>query len=112
MLIIAKFVRREYTEQVLGVENRLEKSERCKDAYMTEDYARKIQEERTSLIKAMFAAREKGCDAKVTNRNLFIDNQAYDIHSVPREYRPVCWAIRTIQGMCFSLFRRTAQKCS
>ena len=27
----------------------------------------------------MFAARKKGRDAKVINRSLFIDNQAYDI---------------------------------
>ena len=50
----------------------------------------------------MFAAREKGRNAKVINRSLFIDNQAYDINSIPNEYRPVSWIVCTIQGMCFS----------
>ena len=81
---------REHTEQVLAVKNRLKTSDRYKDAYITKDYARRaIQVERRSLIKAMFAAREKGCNAKVINRSLFIDNQAYDIISIPNEYRPV-----------------------
>jgi len=66
--VIARFVSREHTKQVLGVKNRLKKSDRYKDAYITKDYARAIQEERRSLIKAMFAAREKGRDAKVINR--------------------------------------------
>ena len=61
--IIARFVSREHTEQVLGVKNRLKN-------------ARAIQEERRSLIKAMFVAREKGRNAKVINRSLFIDSQA------------------------------------
>ena len=87
--IIARFVSREHTEQVLRVKNRLRKSDRYKDAYITKDYARAIQEERRSLIKAMFAAREKGRNAKVINRSLFIDNQAYGINSIPNEYRPV-----------------------
>ena len=88
--IIARFVSREHTEQVLGVKNRLKKSDSYKDAYITRDYARAIQEERRSLIKAMFVAREKGRNAKVINRSLFIDSQAYDINSIPNEYRPVC----------------------
>ena len=88
-LIIARFMSREHTEQVLGVKNRLKKSDRYKDAYITKDYAWAIQVERRSLIKATFAAREKGCNAKVINRSLFIDNQAYDINSIPNEYRPV-----------------------
>ena len=61
----------------------------------------------------MFAAREKGRNAKVINRSLFIDNQAYGINSIPNEYRPVRWIVRTIQGMYFSFIRRVAQReCS
>ena len=41
--IIARFVGREYTEQVLGVKNRLKKYDRYKDAYITKDYALAIQ---------------------------------------------------------------------
>ena len=84
---IAGFVSREYTEQVLGIKNRLKRSDRYKDACIIKDYGSAIQEEKRSLIKAMFVAREKGLDAKVINRNFFIDNQAYDIISIPDEYR-------------------------
>ena len=80
---------REHTEQGLGVKNRLKKPDRHKDAYITKEYVRAIQEETRSLIKAMFAAREKGRDAKVSNRSLFIDNQASDINYVLNEHRPV-----------------------
>lgn len=86
--IIARFVSREHTEQVLSAKNRLKKSDKYKDAYITKDYARAIQEERRSLIKAMFVAKEKGRVAKVINRSLFIDNQAFDINSIPDEFRP------------------------
>ena len=69
-----KICEQEHTEQVLGVKNRLKKSDRYKDAYITKD-ARAIQEERRSLIKATFAVREKGRNAKVIKRSLFIVNQ-------------------------------------
>ena len=81
---------REHTDQGLDIKSRLKKSDRPKDAYITKDYVRAIQEETRSLIKAMFAAREKGRDAKVINRSLFIDNQASDINYVLNEHRPVC----------------------
>ena len=51
---------------------------------------RAIQEETTSLIEAMFAARGKNREAEIIIQNLIIDNQAYDISSVASEYRPVC----------------------
>lgn len=86
--IIARFVSREHTERVLSAKNRLKKSDKYKDAYITKDYARAIQEERRSLIKAMFVAKEKGRVAKVINRSLFIDNQAFDINTIPDEFRP------------------------
>ena len=89
-LIIARFVSREHTEHGLGVKNRLKKSDRHKDAYITKEYVRAIQEETRSLIKAMFAAREKGRDAKVSNRSLFLDTQASDINYLLNEHRPVC----------------------
>ena len=89
-LIIARFVSRGHTKQGLGVSNRLKKSDRHKDAHITKDYVRTIQEETRSLIKAMFAAREKGRFAKVINRCFSIDNQDSDINYVLNEYRPVC----------------------
>ena len=51
---------------------------------------RAIQEERTSLIEAMFPARRKNREVEIIIQNLIIDNQAYDISSIPSEYRPVC----------------------
>ena len=52
------------------------------DAYITEDFARAIQEERKVLIKAMTKAREDlGMDnVKVIGRYLIIDNQKYDFN--------------------------------
>ena len=66
------------------------KSDRYKDAYISKDYARAIQEERRLLIKAVFTAREKGRDAKIINRSFFIDSQAPDINYISNEYGPVC----------------------
>jgi len=55
------------------------------DAYITQDYARAIQEERKILIKAMMKAREEHGlnDAKVKGRFLFINNEKYDCKSIP-----------------------------
>ena len=55
------------------------------DAYITQDYARAIQEERKVLIKAMMKAREEHGlnDAKVKGRFLFINNERYDSKSIP-----------------------------
>ena len=49
------------------------------DAYITQDYARAIQEEGKILIKAMMKAREEHRlnDAKVKGRFLFINNERY-----------------------------------
>ena len=57
--IIARFVVREDKDAVLAVKNRLRNSQKYKDTYITQDYAKAIQEERKVLIKAMFAARDK-----------------------------------------------------
>ena len=44
--VIARFVSKQHIEQVLGVKNRLKKSDRFRDAYtyITKDYARAIQD--------------------------------------------------------------------
>ena len=41
---------------------------RYRDAYITADYAKAIQEERRKLIKAMFKAKEQGLQAKRVGR--------------------------------------------
>ena len=65
--IIARFVCREDQDKVLSVRGKLKESMTHADAYITQDYARAIQEERKVLIKAMMKAREKHGlnDAKV-----------------------------------------------
>ena len=42
------------------------------------DYARAIQEERKTLIQAMYAAKKRGCDAKVIKRTLYINKEAFN----------------------------------
>ena len=55
------------------------------DAYITEDFARTIQEERKVLINKMIKARDEiGMDnVKVVGRYLIIDNQEYDYDTIP-----------------------------
>jgi len=56
------------------------------DAYITEDYARAIQEERKVLIKAMMKAREEHglSHAKVKGRFLFINSEKCNFKSIPK----------------------------
>ena len=83
--IIARFVCREDREKVWSVRGKLKVSKTHADAYITQDYARAIQEERKVLIKAMMKAREEHGlnDAKVKGRFLFINNERYDSKSIP-----------------------------
>ena len=85
--IIARFVVREDRDTVFSVKNRLKSSYRYSDAYITQDFVRAIQQERKTLIQAMFAAKKKGRDAKVINRKLFIDDNAYDISNIPIDFK-------------------------
>ena len=82
--IIVRFVVREDRDTVFSVKNRLKASYRYSDAYITQDFARAIQQERKTL---MFAAKKKGRDAKVINRRLFIDDNAYDISNIPIDFK-------------------------
>ena len=66
--IIARFLSREDRDAVFRERNRLKDSSRAKDVYITQDYAKAIQQERKVLIKAMFQAKERGLSAKVINR--------------------------------------------
>ena len=86
--IIARFLCREDRDKVYRIKNRLKKSRRLKDAYITQDYAQAIQMERKVLIKAMFLAREKGADAKVVDRKLIIGDNTFHVNNIPEEFRP------------------------
>ena len=85
--IIARFLCREDRDKVYRIKNRLKKSRRLKDAYITQDYAQAIQMER-KVLKAMFLAREKGTDAKVVDRKLIIGDNTFHVNNIPEEFRP------------------------
>ena len=79
---------REDRDAVFAVKNRLKHSQRYKDAYITKDYTRAIQEERETLTQAMYVAKERGCDAKVINRTLYINKEAFNVTNIPHDFRP------------------------
>ena len=72
--VIVRFLLRGDKDKVMSKKNKLKNSEKYKDVYITNDYARAIQMERKILIKAMFKAKERGLKAKVVNRNLIVEN--------------------------------------
>ena len=86
--IIARFLCREDRDKVYRIKNRLKKSRRLKDAYITQDYTQAIQMERKVLIKAMFLAREKGADGKVVDRKLIIGDDTFHVNNIPEQFRP------------------------
>ena len=58
--ITARFVCREDRDRVFSRKQALKDSRRYRDAYVTADYAKAIQEERRKHIKATFKAKEQG----------------------------------------------------
>ena len=83
--IIARFVCREDRARVWLERGKIKQSTTYPDAYITEDYARAIQEERKKLIKAMMKARdEHGLNnVKVKGRFPYIDKDRYDHENIP-----------------------------
>ena len=61
-------------------------STRFKGAYITADYAKTIQDERRNLVKARFKAKEKGSEAKVVGRYLYIGELKYDVTNIPEDF--------------------------
>ena len=53
---IVRFLLRGDKDKVMSAKNKLKNSEKYKDVYITNDYARVIQMERKILIKAIFKA--------------------------------------------------------
>ena len=84
-LIIARFLSREDRDEVWRNRGKLKHSVDHTDAYVMEDFARAIQEERKTLIKAMMKARNKHglTNAKVIGRFLFLNNEKYNFQNVP-----------------------------
>ena len=83
--IIARFVFREDRDRVWLERGKVKQSSSYSDAYITEDYARAIQEERKKLIKAMMKARDDHGlkNAKVKGRFIYIDEDRYDHVNIP-----------------------------
>ena len=86
--IIARFLSREDRDTVFRARNRLKGSLRAKDVYITQDYAKAIQQERKVLIKVMFQAKERGLSTKVIDRKLIINNVIYTVNNIPEDLRP------------------------
>ena len=68
--VIARFVCREDRDLVWSRKTDLKNSTTYRDAYIIQDYAKAIQQERRTLIKAMKKARVLGFDSKVIDRHL------------------------------------------
>ena len=70
--------------QIWQNRGRIKHSDNYPDAYITEDFAKAIQEERKVLI-AMMKARENEphSNAKVVGRYLFINNEKYNYKNIP-----------------------------
>ena len=66
--IIALFLCREDRDPVFSRKQALKDSRWYRDAYVTADYAKAIQEEGRKLVKAMVKANEQGLQAKVVGR--------------------------------------------
>ena len=76
---------REDRDRVWLERGKIKQSTTYSDAYITEDYARAIQEERKKLIKAMMKARDDHGlkNAKVKGRFLYINKDRYDHENIP-----------------------------
>ena len=59
------------TDLIWSRKKDLKNSTTYQDAYITQDYAKAIQQERRTLIKAMKKARAFGFDSKVIDRHFF-----------------------------------------
>ena len=82
--IIVRFVSREDRELVWSKRGKIKQLHQFKEAYITEDYARAIQNERQTLIKAMMKARNDGMDnVKVVGRFLVVNGERFDCKSIP-----------------------------
>ena len=86
--VIVRFLLRSDKDKVMSAKNKLKNSEKYKDVYITNDYARAIQMERKILIKAMFKAKEQDLKAKVVNRNLIVGNSVFHVGNIPSELKP------------------------
>ena len=65
----------------------LKNSTTYQDAYITQDYAKAIQQERRTLIKAMKKARAFGFDSKVIDRHFFVNEERFTCGTIPEHLK-------------------------
>ena len=85
--IIARFVCREDRDLVWSREKDRKNSTTYQDAYITQDYAKAIQQERRTLIKAMKKARALGFDSKVIDRHRFVNEERFTCGTIPEHLK-------------------------
>lgn len=85
--IIARFVCREDRDLVWSRKKELKNSTTYRDAYITQDYAKAIQQERRTLIKAMKKARALGFVSKVIDRHLFVNEERFTCGTIPEHLK-------------------------
>ena len=87
--IIARFISRDDRDLIWKNRSKIKSTGNHPNSYITEDFARAIQEERKILIKAMMKARnERGIhDAKVIGRFLLINNQKFNHQNIPENLK-------------------------
>ena len=80
--VIARLVCREDRDLVWSRKTNLKNSTTYQDAYIRQDYVKAIQQERRTLIKAMKKARALGFDSKVTDRDLFVNEERFPCENI------------------------------
>jgi len=85
--IIARFVCRKDRDFVWSRKKDLKNSTTYQDAYITQNYAKAIQQERRTVIKAMKKARALGFDSKVIDRHLVVGGERYTCGTIPEHLK-------------------------
>ena len=87
--IIARFISREDRDLIWKNRSKINSSGNHLNSYITEDFARAIQEERKILIKAMMKARnERGIhDTRVIGTFILINNQKFNHQNIPEDLK-------------------------
>lgn len=93
--IIARFVCREDRDLVWSRKKDLKNSTTYRDAYITQDYAKAIQQERRTLIKAMKKSRGLAFESKVIDRHLIVGGEKFTCGTIPEHLKESPMEIET-----------------
>lgn len=78
---------REDRDLVWSRKKDLKNSTTYRDAYITQDYAKAIQQERRTLIKAVKKTRALGFDSKVNDRHLVVGGEKFTRGTIPEHLK-------------------------